>query len=112
MLNTIIKYLIIAVLFLTFIVLFRYLSKHQATADNWEFVGYQYKWNSDYVYNSGLKSESDCLDYGDRWLKKQESPEALYTCSTDCEPYGGSTQLEVCKKVCEYDRKGLVQCRK
>lgn len=107
MLNRIIKYLIVATLFLIFIVLFSYVSK---TGKNWEFVGYQYKWSDQYVKHGGFSSEEKCVGYGDNWLKKQISEETLYTCSTDCKPYTGD--LEVCKTICEYDRRGLIQCRK
>lgn len=106
MLNKILKLSLVVVLLLFSILLFKYLSKKE---EKWEFVGYQYRWNEDYVNNTDLKSEKDCIDYGERWLKKQTSQDVLFTCSSDCESYSGI--LEVCKHVCEYGKVGLIKCR-
>jgi len=109
MLNKIIKILIIIVLFLVIIILVKFRSDQIAPKRTWEFVGYQYRWNKDYVSNDGFESEIDCVRFGNNWIQQQDLSGALYTCSTDCEAYVG--EVEVCKKVCEYDTKGLIKCR-
>lgn len=76
----------------------------------WNLVGYQYRWNDDYIERRGFISEDECVDFGNEWLNSQETDEALFTCSTGCRPYQ-DTFLEVCNEVCEYGQKGFIQCR-
>jgi len=77
----------------------------------WVFAGYSYRWSSDYVENKGLNNELECVDYGDRWIKKQDSEEAIYTCSSGCKDAKDFPGMLVCKKICEYEKTGLVRCR-
>ena len=79
--------------------------------EKWGFVGYQYRWSTDYVSNNDLNSQMDCLEYGDIWLGKQTSPDALFTCSVGCEKTSFGDELVVCDRVCEYSTKGLIRCR-
>ena len=99
----------VATLALVVILLIKTLAHKQ---EGWEFVGYQYKWNENYVDNPSLKSEMECVDYGNEWLKKQSSPDSLFTCSTDCKDAGFGNGMEVCNKICEYGKTGLIQCRR
>lgn len=91
--------------FMLGVVLFRINGK-----EKWGFVGYQYKWNRDYIERSGFNSEKDCVEFGDLWLSKQSSNEALFTCSLNSRP-SGTPGLDVADKVCEYGVKGFIQCR-
>ncbi len=111
MLNKITTLLLITVLSLAAAFLIRSLVHKEG---NWEFVGYQYKWNKDYVDNSGLKSEKDCINYGNEWLSKQLSADVLFTCSNlnNCQNLGYGNRMMVCDKVCEYGKNGLIRCRK
>lgn len=84
-------------------------NNHQISG--WAFAGYSYRWSSDYVENRGLNSELECVDYGDRWIKKQDSEEAIYTCSSGCKDAKDFPGMLVCKKICEYEKTGLVRCR-
>lgn len=77
----------------------------------WNFVGYQYRWSEDYVERKDFETESECTAFGENWLKKQESDEALYTCSLGCKSDDVFPGAEVCKKVCEYGKEGFIKCR-
>jgi hypothetical protein len=79
--------------------------------DGWVFAGYSYRWSSNYAENKGLKSELECVDYGERWIKKQDSDEAIYTCSSGCKDAKDYPGMLICKKICEYEKTGLVRCR-
>lgn len=81
------------------------------TNTKWNFVGYQYRWSKDYVENTGLNSELECVQYGEIWIKKQRSEEVLYTCSSGCKKDAVAPGIDECKKICEYERNGLVRCR-
>ncbi len=107
--NKLINILLIIAIILAIILLAKMLFQEK---ERWEVVGYQYKWNQDYADNSDLKTESECLTYGNEWLKKQNSPEALFTCSTGCENASFGNGMEVCSKICEYGKTGLIQCRR
>lgn len=111
MLNRIVKILLIIVL--TLIAIFLIKNNNKKT-ESWEFVGYQYKWNTDYVDNNGLKTEKECIGYGNDWLKKQDSSEALFTCSNtnNCRDLGFGNGMKVCDQVCEYGKYGLIRCRR
>jgi len=100
----------ITLYFITILLLFFSLSCDKTKTKKWAFVGYQYRWNTDYAENWGFASEMECVAYGDNWLQKQSNPKALYTCGHNCKKnkYG----LDICEKVCEYDRNGLIGCRK
>lgn len=108
MLNRIIKLLLITILALAVIFLIKTVVHKE---ENWDFVGYQYKWNKDYVDNNGLKTQAECMDYGNKWLAKQQSSDAFFTCSSNCKDAGFGTGQVVCAQVCEYGEKGLIQCR-
>lgn len=84
-------------------------SNHQISG--WVFAGYSYRWSSDYVENKGLTSELECVDYGDKWIKKQDSEEAIYTCSSGCRDAKDLPGMLICKKICEYEKTGLIRCR-
>jgi len=103
------KYIFIA--FIIVVGIFIYFDRRNTSTLGWNFVGYQYRWSENYVENKGLNSELTCLDYGNRWLSKQKSEEALFTCSTGCKDASIGHGMQVCKKICEYDGHGLVRCR-
>lgn len=107
--SKLIKILFIVVLILVVVLLARKLFQEK---ERWEFVGYQYKWNHDYVDNPDLKTEGACVSYGNEWLKKQNPPDALFTCSTGCKDAGLGNGMGVCNKICEYGKTGLIQCRR
>lgn len=78
--------------------------------ETWGFVGYQYRWSPNYVEHPGFKSELECVNYGNEWLKKQSSSEALFTCSLNQRP-SDIPGIDTADLVCEYDRNGLIRCR-
>ena len=79
--------------------------------ETWNFVGYQYRWSSDYVEHSGFELESECMNYGDEWLKKQDSSDTLFTCALNCKVDKELSGIDTCEMICEYDRNGLIRCR-
>jgi len=108
MLDKIIKLLLITILAFVAIFLIKNVIRKE---ESWDFVGYQYKWNKDYVDNNGLKTQTECMDFGNKWLVQQQSSDALFTCSNNCKDAGFGTGQVVCNQVCEYGKKGLIQCR-
>jgi len=78
----------------------------------WNFNGYQYRWSKNYVEKEDFLTEEECVNFGERWLKKQSAREALFTCSFNCKPMRETPSLDICKKVCEYGKNGFIRCRK
>lgn len=76
----------------------------------WNFVGYQYKWSTDYVEKKDFSSEDQCIRFGDKWLEKQSVEEPLYTCASNCSG-SGIPGIDRCDKICEYGKKGFLRCR-
>lgn len=86
-----------------------YLSQKPKT-EEWGFVGYQYRWSPDYIESRGFKSQLECVNYGNEWLKKQYSEEALFTCALNPRP-SDVPGIDTADLVCEYNRNGLIRCR-
>lgn len=102
---------LIIILFIIIIYGYKYTSNLIAYRKNkWVFAGYQYRWSQKYVQKRGILSELECIDFGEKWLEKQESEEAMFTCSIGCRPYEDSG-MDICKKICEYNKEGFTHCR-
>ncbi len=77
----------------------------------WSFVGYQYRWSPNYSTAEEFNTQKDCVRWGNLWLGSQTSEEALFTCSPGCKTDKDSHGIDICEKVCEYNREGLIRCR-
>jgi len=87
-----------------------YMSKK--STEKWKFIGYQYRWSSDYVENPNeFNSQLECEKYGNEWLNKQHNKDALFTCSLNTRP-SDTPGIDTADMVCEYNINGLIRCRK
>ena len=77
----------------------------------WSFVGYQYRWSRNYSTAEDFDTQEACVQWGNLWLGSQTSEEALFTCSPGCKADKDSHGIDICEKVCEYNREGLIRCR-
>ncbi len=103
--------IIIAIISIILIVIALNVSPPLLRSTTWNFVGYQYKWSKNYVENKGFNSQLECAIFGDMWLKRQDSDEAMYTCTVGCKNSSLFQGAEVCNRVCEYNKEGFQLCR-
>ncbi|MFH1792138.1 MAG: hypothetical protein ABH819_00655 [Patescibacteria group bacterium] len=99
--------LVLIVFFFSYFLLFQ----RENNVEKWSFIGYQYKWSDDYVENSGFKNQLECINFGEIWLNKQKSQEAMFTCSQNCKPDDLFPGAELCAKICEFNKEGFQLCR-
>ncbi len=99
----------VAIVIVTLLFVFGFLFK-RVKGEKWGFVGYQYKWSENYVERSGFNSENECVKFGNQWLEKQSSKEAIFTCSLNLRP-SDIPGIDTADKICEYGIRGFIQCR-
>lgn len=87
------------------------ITDYLTTDKHWSFIGYEYRWSENYVEKKGFNSEETCVEFGNSWLEKQGSADALFTCNVGCKPDKEAPGIDICKKICEYGKRGFLRCR-